>query len=156
MWRVCCLPPLLEPVLVLAQSKRASFRHVVDGSVHFVCYNLCRTPTGGAIRTEARCTHLAGILETATSALFDERRQVVNTLVRVMLCCNVQLMLYTLMVDFCLKSCFVHRDSCWHLGILWRTKVIVGTDRPSVRAPGRNWSLRKKILPCMRPSWWGT
>lgn len=35
----------------------------------------------GELSAEARCTHLAGVLETVSSALFDERRQVVNTLV---------------------------------------------------------------------------
>lgn len=39
-------------------------------------------PTKGApLCPEARCLHLAGVLETASAALFDERRQVVNTLV---------------------------------------------------------------------------
>lgn len=37
----------------------------------------------GTISAEARCTHLAGVLETASAALFDERRQVVNTLVSI-------------------------------------------------------------------------
>lgn len=36
---------------------------------------------GGKLSAEARCTHLAGVLESASSALFDDRRQVVNTLV---------------------------------------------------------------------------
>ena len=56
--------------------------------------SLVWNPQGGVLSPEARCAHLAGVLETASAALFDERRQVVNTLVSIARCIRNELRKY--------------------------------------------------------------
>ena len=71
---------ILRDVLLLQSSGLSPLR-IYSFCAHIEMSPPPPPPLEGPLSPEARCAHLAGMLETASSALFDDRRQMVNTLV---------------------------------------------------------------------------